>query len=509
MAHRFGLKAKITAAVSVLVIFLMSTVSSLMFSYFENQLKTAITQDQFVTVTCLADEIDKTLTAAHNQLIDAALRIPQEALGNPDKAQVFLESMTGLHRIFDNHISILSPAGKVFAEAPFVANRRGTDLSYRLYYKNTVASKTPVISDPYISSLVQKHPLVMMTAPVFDKDKNIVGILSGAMDLMGENVLKDISHVTLGRAGYLFLTTRESRIVIMHPEADRIFEHIPLGANLFYDKAVNGFEGTGETVNFSGIPMLTSFKHLKVNGWILATDYPVSEVNRMILYLEKKILAAAIIGIVCLLIAIFYLIRYLTFPLVTFTRHVEALPENGTADTHLDINTHDEIGTLSKAFNAMIADLDRQKKALTKSEEKYRTIFNSANDSLFIQDVHTGAILDVNQKMCEMYGYSREEALQIDVGELSVGAPPYTIQDALKLISKTAQGDPQHFEWKAKDKSGRLFWVDIKMRHVEIDSMDRLLVTVRDITERKQAEEALHKAEKRLSHIIKATAVRR
>jgi|GEM_PF-5969943 len=39
--------------------------------------------------------------------------------------------------------------------------------------------------------------------------------------------------------------------------------------------------------------------------------------------------------------------------------------------------------------------------------------------------------------------------------------------------------------------------------------MDRLLVTVRDITERKQAEEALHKAEKRLSHIIKATAVRR
>ena len=131
MAHRFGLKAKITAAVSVLVIFLMSTVSSLMFSYFENQLKSAITQDQFVMVTCLADEIDKTLTAAHNQLIDAALRIPQEALGNPDKAQVFLESMTGLQRIFDNHISILSPAGKVFAEAPFVANRRGTDLSYQ------------------------------------------------------------------------------------------------------------------------------------------------------------------------------------------------------------------------------------------------------------------------------------------------------------------------------------------------------------------------------------------
>jgi len=43
----------------------------------------------------------------------------------------------------------------------------------------------------------------------------------------------------------------------------------------------------------------------------------------------------------------------------------------------------------------------------------------------------------------------------------------------------------------AKDKAGRVFWVDVKMRRVEIDSMDRLLVTVRDITDRKQAQEAL------------------
>jgi PAS domain S-box-containing protein len=104
---------------------------------------------------------------------------------------------------------------------------------------------------------------------------------------------------------------------------------------------------------------------------------------------------------------------------------------------------------------------------------------------------------------------NREEAQQIDVGVLSAGEPPYTIQDAKEWILRAAQGEPQHFEWKAKDKAGRVFWVDVKMRRVEIDSMDRLLVTVRDITERKQAQEALHEAEKRLSQIIKATSVRR
>ena len=147
-----------------------------------------------------------------------------------------------------------------------------------------------------------------------------------------------------------------------------------------------------------------------------------------------------------------------------FTRHVETLPGKAGADKLLNIRTRDEIGTLSQAFNRMVGELDRQKDALQQSEERYRTIYDSANDAIFIHDPDTGAILDVNQKMCEMYGFSREEARQIDVGVLSAGEPPYTIQDALGWIAKAAQGEPQLFEWKAKDKSGRLFWVEVKMR---------------------------------------------
>jgi PAS domain S-box-containing protein len=505
MAYQFGLKSKITLAVSILVIFLMSTVAYITLSYFEKQLKTTIAQDQFVMVTGLAGEIDKILAAAHNQLIDAALRIPPAALEDPDNAQVFLDSMTGLQRIFDNHVSILTPEGTVFAEAPFVSNRRGFDLSFRLYYKNTVTTKAPVISDPYISSLAQKHPLVLMTAPVFNKNGVLVGILLGAMDLMGENILQDISEITIGRAGYLYLTTGDSGIVIMHPDADRILKPAPTGTN---SKAVEGFEGTGETVDSFGLPMLSSFKHLKVNGWILAANYPISEAHEIIFDLEKKFFVAASVGIICILILVYYLIKYLTFPLVAFTQHVEALPGKIGTDKLLDIRTRDEIGTLSQTFNRMIAELDLQKEALQKSEEQYRTIYNSANDAIFIQDIDTGAILDVNQKMCEMYGYSYEEAQHIDIGVLSAGEPPYTLQDAMGWISKAAQGEQQLFQWKAKDKAGRLFWAEVKMRRVEIGSTDRLLVTVRDITERKQSEEALRKSEKRLSRIIQATSLR-
>ena len=68
------------------------------------------------------------------------------------------------------------------------------------------------------------------------------------------------------------------------------------------------------------------------------------------------------------------------------------------------------------------------------------------------------------------------------------------MQDALAWIKKAAEGVPQLFEWRAKHKNGRLFWVEINMRRAAVGSQDRLLVVVRDITERRQAEEALERA---------------
>ena len=503
--YPIGLKSKITIVVSILVIFLISSLAYVTLTFFETQLKATIAQNQFVMVSGFASEIDKTFVSAQNQLLAASLKIPPDALRNPVRAQTFVDSMIGLTQIFDNQISILTPEGKILAEMPFHPDRRGSDVSYRSYFKDTVATKAAVISDPYVSSLAKNHPVIMMTAPVFDNQGSLVGIMLGAMDLLGRNTLLDLSKVAIGHSGYLYLTTRDSRTMVMHPDTNRILKPVLPGSNFMYDKAVGGFEGTGETVNTYGIDMLVSFKHLKINGWILAANYPVSEAHSIIFDLEKRYFITATFGIICILLAIYLLIRYLTSPLIVFTKHVEALTGTMGTSKLLEIKTHDEIGTLSRAFNRMLSELDKKKVALETSESRYRTIYDSANDAIFIQDIGTGAILDVNRKMCEMYGFSREEAQQVDVGELSAGEPPYTMQDAFRWISKAAQGEPQLFDWKAKDRYGRLFWVEVKMRKVEIDGTDRLLVTVSDITARKRAEKDLSESEERFSKAFKSS----
>ncbi len=133
----------------------------------------------------------------------------------------------------------------------------------------------------------------------------------------------------------------------------------------------------------------------------------------------------------------------------------------------------------------------RAEESLIESERNYREIFNATNDAVFVHNIETGAIVDVNQTMCEVFGYTYEEALKLDVGDLSQGEPPYTQEYARRWVNKTVEEGPQLFEWYAKRKNGELFWSETNLKHAVIGGQDRVLAVVRDITERKQAEEKI------------------
>jgi len=164
----------------------------------------------------------------------------------------------------------------------------------------------------------------------------------------------------------------------------------------------------------------------------------------------------------------------------------------------------DEKGNIIGVINTFsdITERKRFEEALRTSEANYRAIFDAANDAIYVHDMETGQILDVNRKMTEMYGYTLEEARQLNVEALSAGKPPFTQKDAMRWIRKAVEGEPQIFEWMAKDKAGRLFWVEVSLKRAVIGGKDRLLAIVRDIGERKQVEEALKESERRFREML-------
>lgn len=138
------------------------------------------------------------------------------------------------------------------------------------------------------------------------------------------------------------------------------------------------------------------------------------------------------------------------------------------------------------------------------SEESYRSIFEAAEDPLFIHDADTGAILDVNPKACEVYGYGRGELLALNVGDLSSGAPPYTLEHAAALIERARREGPVHMEWHRRNKDGSLHWDEVYIKLVKIGGADRILAVTREITDRKEREEALRKSEDRLRATVES-----
>jgi len=124
----------------------------------------------------------------------------------------------------------------------------------------------------------------------------------------------------------------------------------------------------------------------------------------------------------------------------------------------------------------------------------YKAIFESANDVIIVHDAETGKAIDVNNRIFDLYGYSKEEALSQDVNQFSEGTPPYSADDALAHIQMAAEYGPQSFEWLAKRKDNTLFWVEVNLRRSLINGVPRVLAVVRDIDDRKRAEDELREA---------------
>src|SRR5574341_1089524 len=93
-----------------------------------------------------------------------------------------------------------------------------------------------------------------------------------------------------------------------------------------------------------------------------------------------------------------------------------------------------------------------------RSEASYRAIFENAETAIFVLDIDTGAIVDVNPKACTTYGYGVEEIRRLTPGELSSGVPPYTGEHAMRLIARARAGDLVRTEWHRRNRDGSLHW---------------------------------------------------
>jgi len=147
---------------------------------------------------------------------------------------------------------------------------------------------------------------------------------------------------------------------------------------------------------------------------------------------------------------------------------------------------------LSNALERMEAE-----RMLVKSEEQYRTLFESNNDGIYLfgfdDEQNPTTLLNVNQTACHRLGYSREEMLRMNIFDLEKpGKNSQLVQLTRQLVSQKSV----LLETEFQSKQGDVYPVEIKLHLIELDGLPRVMAIERDISERKRIEEEEEKSQR-------------
>ncbi|WP_052309945.1 PAS domain S-box protein [Methanocella arvoryzae] len=480
--------------------------------YYQGILKQDIEDNQLgsaMTISALAPDYLQSSQLYLKSLADRILVI--RAMENNDLVLLHSVAVYGNNSTRVRGIYFTDSNGKIIEGTSEVAGLIGADYYNHSYVSGVIKSGRPVIGDAEPG--FDQRPMVPVGVPVVDANGTVLGVLVGIVDLEEYSQIMDESLAGRGQCAYLVNRTGH---VMAHTNRSHAWMMTNFSSVPVVERVLGGGSGILEYENpVDRMLMIGAYAPVESFGWGVVVATPTEIAYRPVW--GAAWIMAAMIGIFSVGAVLLGILvgNRIASPIASMSMAMKRVKESGDYRRLLPLERKDEVGDLARAFDDMvytirrnmaeqdasrreIEELARRQEAslaqLRESEARFRSYFESPLVGIAISSPDK-QWLDLNDKACEILGYSREELLKMTWDMLTY---PEDLSKNVELLDRVIAGeiDTYTLEKRFVRKDGSL--VSTYLSAGCIRNPDRsvkyMLSIIQDITEEKRAEEALKDA---------------
>jgi diguanylate cyclase (GGDEF)-like protein/PAS domain S-box-containing protein len=471
-------------------------------------------RDDTLLLTRLASANHERLVELTGHFLATLTQLPEIRGGAGPACDVLLDRMIHQHPIYAD-IGLLGPQGqRVCSSLPAV----GTEEAHpRPFFRQVMATRSFAVGAIEAGG-IPPRPTLAFGYPVFGERNAVRGVVYALLDLAWLQEFAETAKVPSGAV--LFLVDGKGTLLARQPPARRGLGQVsraPIVQTILRTRD----EGTAEGAGPDGVTRLFAFAPLATRSdeaeLYVAVGVPpdeaYAEANRRLL---RMLAAVGIAGLLSVFAA-------WSAGDLFIVRRVKALlaATTGLAAGDLAIRTGmagepGALGQLAREFDEMAEtlekrqeEMDRATQELRKSEARKGAILEGALDCVITMD-GAGRIVEFNPAAERTFGYAREQAVGRLVDDLIV--PPRLRGGVAAALGRSLlSGEPsarrQRVERLAMRADGTEFPVEVSVTPIEGEGEAFYTAFLRDITERRQAEEALRGTRDELQRRVEARTV--